>query len=67
MKNIILLSLLGVFITSCKQEVVKKNNTIVDNKKIEDSIQRAKEEQEVLNLKIDDSKTFDNTIKDGKK
>ena len=67
MKNIILLSLLGVFITSCKQEVVKKNNTIVDSKKIEDSIQRAKEEQEVLNLNIDDSKTFDNTIKDGKK
>lgn len=58
MKKIILLSLLGVFLTSCKQEAVKKNDTIVDSKKIEDSIQRAKEEQEVLNLNIDDNKTF---------
>ena len=59
MKKIILLSLLGVFLTSCKQEAVKKNDTIVDSKKIEDSIQRAKEEQEVINLNVDDSKTFD--------
>lgn len=60
MKNIILLSLLGVFSTSCKQEVIKNNDTIVDSKKIEDSIQRAKEEQEVINLNVDDSKIFDN-------
>ncbi len=65
MKKLIILSFFGIGLLACKKE--DKQKTIVDNKKIEDSIQRAKEEQEVLNLKIDDSKTFDNTIKDGKK
>ncbi len=65
MKNIILLSLLGVFSTSCKQEVIKKNDTIVDSKKIEDSINKIRE-QEVINLNVNDSKTFEK-VKDDEK
>ena len=58
MKKIILLSLLGVFSAGCKQEVEKDNDTIVNSKKIEDSIKKVRE-QEVINLNVDDSKTFD--------
>lgn len=65
MKSIILLSLLSVFLTSCKQEVVKKNDTIVDSKKIEDSINKVRE-QEVINLNVDDSKTFDKVKEEDK-
>ena len=65
MKKLIIIFFFGIGLFACKK--VDKQKTFIDDKKIADSIQRAKEEQEVLNLKIDDSKTFDNTIKDGKK
>lgn len=60
MKKIILLSLLGFLSVACKKSADNSNDT-----KIEDSINRVRE-QEVINLNVDDSKLFDTIVQDVK-
>ena len=63
MKKTLLIILLGFISVACKEE--KKTEIIIDAKKIEDSINKVRE-QEVLNLNVDDSKLFDTIVKDVK-
>ena len=61
MKKTLLIILLGFISVACKEE--KKTEIIIDAKKIEDSINKVRE-QEVLNLNVDDSKLFDTIVQD---
>mgnify|MGYP003585954846 CR=1 FL=1 len=61
MKKTLLIILLGFISVACKEE--KKKEIIIDAKKIEDSINKVRE-QEVLNLNVDDSKLFDTIVQD---
>ncbi len=63
MKKTLLIILLGFISVACKEE--KKTEIIIDAKKIEDSINKVRE-QEVLNLNVDDSKLFDTIVQDVK-
>ncbi len=63
MKKTLLIILLGFISVACKEE--KKKEIIIDAKKIEDSINKVRE-QEVLNLNVDDSKLFDTIVQDVK-
>ena len=61
MKKTLLIILLGFISLACKEE--KKKEIIIDAKKIEDSINKVRE-QEVLNLNADDSRIFDTIVQD---
>lgn len=61
MKKTLLIILLGFISLACKEE--KKKEIIIDTKKIEDSINKVRE-QEVLNLNADDSRIFDTIVQD---
>ena len=66
MKYLIVLSFCALTIVACKEGKNKTEDKTemkakIDSKRIEDSINKVRE-QEVLNLDIDDSKTFDKII-----
>lgn len=64
MKKLIILAFLSSFTFSCKKE--KTMNTVTVKKQInQDSIDKVRE-QEVINLNVDDSKTFDKVLTDEK-